>query len=361
MIAIISAGGTGGHITPAIAIAKQLIKNKINIIFVGNKNSIEEELIKKYPKIKFFSINTQKIYRKFTLKHIFLPFKFFYSLLKSIYIIKKNKVDFFIGTGGYVSAPVGIAAKICKINIYLHEQNSYPGLVNKVLKIFAKTIFLGNTDAQKFFPISKTIVVGNPLKDNIILEKEKIAYEKYKLEKGKAIIALIGGSQGSTILNKNFYPIIDELLDNNFQIIWQVGKKDFPYYHKLLNKKKGLYLFDFSFEIGKIYNSISLAIARCGALSLAELEVKKIPSILIPLKSAAENHQYYNALNWVKEKKAEMLLQDEINPKILLNLVMKMHTNIDNYKTNFSKHSIHEKATLNIVENILKKEKNNVI
>ncbi|MCD6176887.1 MAG: undecaprenyldiphospho-muramoylpentapeptide beta-N-acetylglucosaminyltransferase, partial [Candidatus Cloacimonetes bacterium] len=130
-------------------------------------------------------------------------------------------------------------------------------------------------------------------------------------------IFLFGGSQGSVVLNNTFFPIIDEILKNGFEIIWQIGSYSFNEFYPKLKDKKGIYVFDFINEIGEIYNSVDIAIARAGALSLAELETKKIPAILIPLPSAAENHQYFNALELKEKKVAEIIEQKDLNSVIL--------------------------------------------
>jgi UDP-N-acetylglucosamine--N-acetylmuramyl-(pentapeptide) pyrophosphoryl-undecaprenol N-acetylglucosamine transferase len=165
-------------------------------------------------------------------------------------------------------------------------------------------------------------------------------------------IFLFGGSQGSVILNNTFLPIIDDLLALGYEVIWQIGKYSFEEFYPKVKGKKGVYAFDFTNEIGKIYNSVDLAIARAGALSLAELETKKIPSILIPLPSATENHQYYNAMELKEKRVAEIIEQKSLNSDELKEMIVKMLQNIDKIKKHFTS-SIHADAPKNIAKEII--------
>ena len=336
---LIAAGGTGGHIIPALAIAKELQQRKCKILFVGNYNSLEEVLVQKSG-IPFKSINVQKFYRKITFEHLKFPFKLMNSIFASKKIIKEFQPHAFLGTGGFVSGPVGFAAHLKKIQIFLQEQNSFPGATTRILAKYAQIIFLGNEGAKKYFPSEKMIISGNPINTNVISEKEKIDFEKYGLKKDSIKLLLFGGSQGSLILNNNLLKIVDDLLFEGIEIIWQAGKYSFEKIKEKVKNKKGIYIFDFSNEMGKIYNSVDFAIARAGALSLAELETKRIPSILIPLPSAAGNHQYYNASELVQKNVAEILEQKDLNPKILKEKIYKMKEKYLEMKKNFgeSKH-----------------------
>ena len=157
---IIAAGGPGGHIIPAISIAKELIKEGVQILFVGNRDSMEQKLALKH-NIDFAGINVQKFYRKITLTHIKFPFKLIKSIIDSRKIIRKFSPDAFLGTGGFVSGPVGYAAHLLKIPIFLQEQNSYPGATTKILSKYAVKIFLGNQNANKYLPKNISIYFSN--------------------------------------------------------------------------------------------------------------------------------------------------------------------------------------------------------
>ncbi len=348
---IIAAGGTGGHIVPAISIAKELMKEGVQILFVGNRNSMEQQLAKRHD-LDFAEINVQKFYRKITIAHIKFPFKLIKSIIDSKKIIRKFKPDAFLGTGGFVSGPVGYAAHLQKVPIFLQEQNSYPGATTKILSKYASKILVGNHDAIKHLPKEKAAYSGNPINQNAVTEKDAINFEKFGLRADTKKIFLFGGSQGSVVLNNAFFPIIDDLLQKGFEVIWQIGRYSFNEFYPKVKDIKGIYAFDFTNEIGKIYNSVDLAIARAGALSLAELETKKIPSILIPLPSAAENHQFYNALELKEKNVAVIIEQKDLDPVILKDTTLKMLKNIDKIKENFSS-TIHANSAKNIAGTIM--------
>ncbi len=336
---LIAAGGTGGHIIPALSIARELQLNGAEVLFVGNKNSMEQTLATN-SSLKFKGISVQKFYRNFTFAHIKFPFKLLKSINDSKKIIKEFQPDAFLGTGGFVSGPVGYAAHLKKVPIFLQEQNSFPGATTRILSKYAEKIFLGTKGAEKYLPKEKLVFSGNPINLNAIEEKGKIDFEKYGLKENSRKIFILGGSQGSVILNKAFLPIVDEILEKEYEIIWQIGKYSFEEIYGKIKEKKGIYAFDFSNEIGKIYNSIDFAIARAGALTLAELETKKIPSILVPLPSAAGNHQYFNALELVDKKVAILLEQKKLTSASLLEAILKMKDEHKKMKEGFedSKH-----------------------
>ena len=257
-----------------------------------------------------------------------------------------------LGTGGFVSGPVGYAAHLLKVPIFLQEQNSYPGATTKILSKFATKIFLGNHDAKKHLLPKIAVYSGNPINLNVVTEKDTIDFDKLGLKAESKKIFLFGGSQGSVVLNNAFFPIIDDILKRGFEIIWQIGSYSFnEFYHKVKDRN-GVYTFDFTNEIGKIYNSVCLAIARAGALSLAELETKKIPAILIPLPSAAENHQYYNALELKEKNVADIIEQKDLDPVILKDTIFKMLDKIDEINSNFTS-TVHANAAKNIAGTIM--------
>ncbi len=350
---IIAAGGSGGHIIPAISIAEELIKNNVDVLFVGNKNSMEQELTAKR-EITFKSINVQKFYRKITLAHLKFPFKLFKSIHNSKKIIRDFQPDAFIGTGGFVSGPVGYAAYLKKVPIFLQEQNSYPGATTRILSKYAEKIFLGNKGAEKYLLGNKLVFSGNPINNRITEETEKIDFAEFGLKENTTKLFLLGGSQGSMVLNKTFLPILDELLENGIEIIWQIGKYSFNEFYPKIQNKKGIYGFDFTDEIGKIYNSVDFVIARAGAISLAELETKKLPSILIPLPSAAENHQYYNAMELQGKGVAMILEQKDLTSELLKSMIYKMQNNFKDMHEKF-KQTHHRESVKTIVNYIMRK------
>jgi len=349
---LIAAGGTGGHIIPALAISEEFRKKGAKILWVGNRNGMEEKLAAENG-FEFAAINVQKLYRKFTFAHIFFPFKLLKSILDSLKIIKKFQADIFIGCGGFVSGPVGFAAFLRKIPIFLQEQNSYPGLTTRILSRFAKKIFLGNRGAEKFLPNGKTIFSGNPINPNVVSETATPDLQIFGLKADSVKLLILGGSQGSAIINRNFFPILDEILKTGIEVIWQIGKFSYKKYAEKIEGKSGVYGFAFSSEMGKIYNAVDFAISRAGAISLAEMETKKIPAILIPLPSAAGNHQYFNALELVNKNVAILLEQKNLSPETLKNKILIMKGKYSEMRNNFGE-TKHRKSAETIAEEIEK-------
>lgn len=349
---IIAAGGTGGHIIPAISIGKALDKNGLEILYVGNRDGMEEKLAKEAG-FSFEGIDVQKFHRSFTLEHAKFPFKLMKSITDSKKIIKKFQPDLFIGTGSFVSGPVGYAAHKLKIPIFLQEQNSFPGATTRILSKYANKIFLGNQGAAKFLPQEKLIFSGNPINSSVLEETGKLDFKKLGLRKDSIKVFLFGGSQGSLILNKNISPIIDEILINDLEIIWQIGNYSFSEFYPKVKDKKGVYAFSFTSEMGKILNSVDFVVARAGAISLAEIETKKLPSILIPLPSAAGNHQYFNAEELVQKDVTMMLEQKYLTSITLLEKILIMKEKYKILKENFGE-SYHLQAVQMIVNAVMR-------
>ncbi len=347
---IISAGGTGGHIMPAISIAEELKKRGHEILFIGNQNSMEEQIVKKKG-IEFEAINVQKLYRKITLKHILFPFKLFNSISKVKKIYKRFKPNAYIGCGGFVSGPSGFVARGKKVPYYLQEQNSYPGLTTRALEASAKKIFIGQKDAKNYLKNNNIIYSGNPLNKNLVNSTKIADMSEYSFDQGKKTIFLIGGSQGSQFLNNILNKSLDKILEK-YNVIWQLGVNNVAEFTEIHKGKKGLFMFGFSYEIDALYNIADIAICRSGAITIAELEAKKIPAILIPLPTAAENHQYKNALEQSAKNIAIILEQNNLDDKTLLTEIDKLRDKFNYYKNNFGQ-CVHTNAVDTIVNSIL--------
>lgn len=351
---IISAGGTGGHIMPAISIAQELKKRGHTILFIGNKNSMEEQICYKN-NIVFKKINVQKLYRKITIKHVLFPFKLYSSIMKVKRIFRSYKPDAFIGTGGFVSGPSGYVAKSKKIPYFLQEQNSYPGLTTRMLEKEANRIFIGQANATKHLSNTRVTHSGNPINKSLIESSRKADFSEYQFSPVKKNIFVIGGSQGSLFLNNAIDLVVDKLLEK-YNIIWQLGSKTYEYFYSKHKDKPGLLMFSFSYEIDALYNSADIAISRAGAITIAELESKKIPAILIPLATAAENHQYMNAIEQSNKKIAITIEQKHLSEDRLLDSIDELFENLVDIKSHFLK-CVHESSVNTICDSILKELK----
>ncbi|OQX80813.1 MAG: undecaprenyldiphospho-muramoylpentapeptide beta-N-acetylglucosaminyltransferase [Bacteroidetes bacterium 4484_276] len=329
---LISGGGTGGHIFPAIAIADALQKKlpTADILFVGAKGRMEMEKVPLagYPIEGLWISGFQ---RRLTFRNLLFPFKLIFSLLKAGWIIKKFKPDVVIGVGGYASGPIGQMAARKGIPLVLQEQNSFPGITNKLLAKKASKICVAYEGMDKYFAKEKLCLAGNPVRQNVIdiEDKKKFAYEYFELDKNKPVVLIVGGSQGAMSINESVSKNLELLVMNNLQLIWQTGKlytekarKDIL--EKLNGNNKGMVkVMGFINKMDFAYAVADIVVSRAGAIAISELCAVGKPTILIPLPTAAEGHQEKNALALV-DKDAAIHLKDSDAPgqfaKIVTNL-----------------------------------------
>ena len=319
---ILSGGGTGGHIYPAISIAERLIEvfPKSDITFVGSIGKMEMKTIPKYGyDIKGLLISGLKR-RIFSLNNIFLPFKLIISFLQSIFIILSNKPDFVIGTGGYASFPIVFVSSFFKIPTLIQEQNSLPGIANKLLSKHVKYISVGYNKMDKFFPSEKLFYTGNPVRKSITnkIDIDK-AKESLNIDKTRMVLTVLGGSLGSKKINELIYNNLDYIKSQEIILIWQCGKLYYDLYKD--QSSEDFIIHDFILDIDTVYYSSDIIIARSGALTLSELAIVGKPSILIPSPNVAEDHQYYNAKAvsdldgaiCLVEKEADLLFKSKLD------------------------------------------------
>ncbi|MBN1251974.1 MAG: undecaprenyldiphospho-muramoylpentapeptide beta-N-acetylglucosaminyltransferase [Bacteroidales bacterium] len=312
---IISGGGTGGHIFPAISIANAIMEmeNNTEILFVGAKGKIEMEKVPTAGyKIKGLPI--RGIERKFTFSNIIVLFNLFISIIKSYLIIKKFKPDAVIGVGGYASAPVVYVASLLKIPTLLQEQNSFAGVTNKLLSKKAKKICVAYDNMDKFFSVEKIVKTGNPVRE--ILYKSEInkkeAYKYFDINENKKTVLILGGSGGAKSINEAVINKLDLIKDSNFQFIWQTGKYYYDISKKAIENKdiNNLKIFDFINKMEYAYSVTDLVISRAGAGTISELCIVSKASILVPSPNVADDHQTKNAIALLNNN-AAILIKDE--------------------------------------------------
>lgn len=326
---ILSGGGTGGHLFPAIAIANE-IKNRYpnsEILFVGALGKMEME---KVPEAgyKIEGLWIGGFQRSHLIKNLNLPFKIISSLRKSKKILKSFKPDVVIGTGGYASFPLLYKASKRKIPSLIQEQNYFPGVTNKYLSKYAQTICTAFSGMEKYFPKEKIVITGNPVRENIKLEKSREFYKEFGLNPDKKTLLVIGGSLGARTINNAMKKHLDFIQSNDIQVIWQTGKYYFEQLKVELETKlgSGILLAPFIKEMGKAYAIADVVISRAGAISLSELSLVGKASILIPSPNVAEDHQTKNALKLVDEK-AAILVKDYEAELLLGNSVIDLFKN----------------------------------
>ena len=310
---ILSGGGTGGHIYPAIAIANELKLQfpDAEFLFVGAKDKMEMQKVPQAGyEIKGLWISG--IQRKITLQNMMFPFKLISSLWDSNKIIRNFKPNVVIGTGGFASGPLLRAAGSTGIPTVIQEQNSFPGITNKLLSKKANAICVAYENLERFFPKEKIVLTGNPVRQDLIdiSSKRPEAISFYNLDPNKKTLLVLGGSLGARRLNQLIEKELKNILSQDIQIIWQCGKLYFEDYKKynLPNVK----VVDFIERMDFVYAAANIIISRAGASSVSELCIVGKPVIFIPSPNVAEDHQTKNAQAIVDAKGAILLKESEL-------------------------------------------------
>jgi UDP-N-acetylglucosamine--N-acetylmuramyl-(pentapeptide) pyrophosphoryl-undecaprenol N-acetylglucosamine transferase len=324
---IISGGGTGGHIFPAIAIANALKKldPATKILFVGAKGRMEME---KVPAAGYqiVGLDIQGIQRKSIVKNLLLPFKIVRSVLKSLRIIREFRPDAAVGVGGYASGPLLYAASVKKVPYLIQEQNSFAGVTNKRLGKKAEKICVAYEGMDKFFPADKIVITGNPIRRESvdIAGKREQGLEWAKLSGDKKTIFITGGSLGARTLNKSVLANIDKIITADVQLIWQTGKY---YYPDIMESFMGkvhpnIRVLEFVDRMDLAYAAADIIISRAGG-TISELCVVGKPAILVPSPNVAEDHQTTNAMSLVA-KDAAVFVADKDAPEQLMDVALEL-------------------------------------
>ena len=310
---IISGGGTGGHIYPAIAIAKAIKQKNCNadILFVGAKGKMEMEKVPAEG-FKIIGLWISGFQRKITIKNLLFPLKLILSYIKAWQIIRSFKPDVIIGVGGYASGPLLRAGLQMKIPCLIQEQNSYPGITNKILSKKVNKICVAYEGMERYFPKDKIVLTGNPVRKNIVenkISKEQAA-EYFGFSTEKTTILALGGSLGALTINESIANSIGYFFEKDLQLIWQTGK----YYYedikqRFIIKSDGIKIFSFINEMEYAYSMADIIISRAGAIAISELAIVGKPLILVPSPNVAEDHQTKNA-NSLVEKNAAIMIKD---------------------------------------------------
>ena len=318
---IISGGGTGGHIFPAIAIA-DAVKEKhpdAEILFVGANGRMEMERVPKAG-YKIVGLDIMGIQRRLTLKNLLVPFKLIASLLKARKIIKEFRPDAAVGVGGYASGPLLRVASWMGIPTLLQEQNSYPGITNKLLAKKADSICVAYDGMDRFFDKGKLTLSGNPVRKDVveIAGKKEEALSYFKLRNDRPILLIIGGSLGARSINNAIRSAIPSLVKNEVQVVWQTGKF---YYDEMKNSvseqdAEWIHPMQFIDRMDLAYAAADFILSRAGALSISELCLIGKPSILVPSPNVSEDHQTKNAMALVSKDAAILIKDTEVDAEL---------------------------------------------
>ena len=353
---IISGGGTGGHIFPAVSIAKYLQKTNPNveILFVGAKGRMEMEKVP-HAGFKIIGLDIAGIQRKIDWRNTLLPYKLIKSLWQAHKIIKEFKPDIAIGVGGYASAPTLYMASQMDVPTLIQEQNSYAGVTNKILAKRATAICVAFDDMGKYFPHQKIVITGNPVREDLldISNKREEAFTYFGLNPAKKTVLIIGGSLGARTINQVIDDGITKLKDKDVQLVWQTGKY---YYTKAQGKNSdSVKVYDFINRMDLAYAAADIVVSRAGALSIAELCITGKPCILVPSPNVAEDHQTKNA-QALLDKRAALLIKDKDAKTVLMGDILALLNDADRRKqlsTNI-KEMAKPNATKSIVDEIQK-------
>ena len=332
MRVIVSAGGTGGHIYPAIAIIGKIKEEEpqSEVLYIGTSDRMEKDLIPELG-IKYEPIHVSGLKRKLTLENIKVLYQFLKARNKCKRIIADFNPDVVIGAGGYVTGPVIWAAKKLGKKTFIHEQNSVVGLSNRYLVKYADKIGVSFSSTLDLFPKEKVVLTGNPCSEKAINMK-KANKESYGLTKNKKLVLIVMGSLGSKTVNDKIVSFLDEFKDKDYEVMFVTGNS---YYEKVKDLKvpKNVKIVPFIYEMPSLMKVTDLMISRAGASTMSEILVLNVPTIFIPSPYVTNNHQYKNAMDLVKQKAALIIEEKDLTKESLIDLIDSTLNDKTLYKT----------------------------
>ena len=310
MKVVISAGGTGGHIYPALAIINKIKENdpKSEFLYIGTTNRMEKDLIPKLG-IEYEGLEMEGIDRKNIFKNIKVFIKYQKAIKKAKQVISKFNPDIVIGAGGYVTAPVLIAAHKLKCKILIHEQNSVPGVSNKIISKYADRICVSLPKSVEFFPKEKVVYTGNPRSEEMF-SIPKADKKKFNLNINKKLVIIVMGSLGSTTMTEKIQKIIPKFKDKKYEVLVVSGNKYYDSY-KNIELPDNVLIVPFLDNFNSLLKSTDLIVSRAGASTIAEITAIGLPSILVPSPYVTNNHQYKNAKELEDVGAAKLITEDD--------------------------------------------------
>lgn len=347
MRVIITAGGTGGHIYPALAILNKIKEKEPNseFIYIGTHNRMEKDIVPvagyQYESIEIYGFSKTMIKRD--IKNISLIYKAYKKCLK---IMKDFKPDVVIGVGGYVTFPVIMAANKLHIKTFIHEQNSIPGKSNKVLAKKADLIGVSFKDSIKYFNPNKCKLTGNPCGENA-LDIKAVSKTKYHMHANKKGVLIVQGSLGSNVINNKMKEFLSSIDNENYEVLYVTGK---DYYEEFSKNKfsKNVIIVPYVDNLSALIKDMDLIVTRAGASIISEIMALRKPAIFIPSPYVANNHQYYNALSIKDAHAGAMIEEKDLNKDILKNKINEILNDkklYAEYETNLAKMSIDNSST----------------
>jgi UDP-N-acetylglucosamine--N-acetylmuramyl-(pentapeptide) pyrophosphoryl-undecaprenol N-acetylglucosamine transferase len=321
---IISGGGTGGHIFPAVAIANELKRRRpdADILFVGANGRMEMTRVPEAG-YRIVGLNISGLQRRLTPENLLFPLKVFQSVRKAGKLVEQFRPDAVVGVGGYASAPVLLAATSRAVPALIQEQNSYAGLVNKLLARRVDKICVAYEGMEQFFPQERLVLTGNPVRSEIAGGDRAEALQFFGLDPAKPVLLVIGGSLGARTLNQATAAALSRLREAGVQLLWQTGKLYFPTAEQQAAEYQpaGLQALEFIRRMDLAYAAADVVISRAGALSVSELCLTGKPSVLVPSPNVAEDHQTKNA-RALSTRNAALLVTDADAPAQLYDVAL---------------------------------------
>ena len=330
MRVVISAGGTGGHIYPAIAIINKIKEEEPNseILYIGTSDRMEKDLIPELG-IRYEEITVSGLKRKLTLENVKVLYQFLRARVKCKKIISDFNPDVVIGAGGYVTGPVIWAAKKLGKKTFIHEQNSVVGLSNKYLTKYADKVGVSFPSTVSLFPKEKVVLTGNPCSEKA-LGMKKANKEDYGLSKNKKLVLIVMGSLGSRTVNDKIVSFLNDFKDKDYEIMFVTGNS---YYEKVkkLKTPSNVKIVPFIYEMPSLMKVTDLMVSRAGASTMSEILVLDVPTIFIPSPYVTNNHQYKNAMDLVNENAALILEEKDLTRENLIELIDNTLNNKNEY------------------------------
>ena len=341
---VVSAGGSGGHINPALSIIQKFkeLEEDLEILYIGTTNRMEKDIIPKH-NINYIGLDVQGLKRSLSFSNILTLFKFIKSIIKVKKVLKEFKPDFVIGVGGYVTAPVVYSAKKLKFKTFIHEQNKNFGLTNKFLLKYADKVFTSFETTTNIKYKDKIRYTGNPTSETY-LNSTPAKKSDYNLDKNKKLVLMVLGSLGSQTVNKKMKVILKEFKNKDYEFIYVTGKD----YYKDFKNIKNVKVLSYVDDMAGLLKITDLIITRAGAATISEIAALKVPAIIIPSMYVTDNHQYENALELVDKKCALLLEEKNLNKENLINkieYILNSKEKYNEFKENISKLTVENSAT----------------
>lgn len=330
MRACVVAGGTGGHIYPAIAIINKIKEQEKNseVLFFGTTDRMEKDIIPKlgipYIGIEMSGLNRKNLFSNFSVMSMF-----FRAVKKAEIELKKFNPDIVIGVGGYITAPVLYAAHKLKYKVVIHEQNSIPGVSNKFISNFAEKVFISLPASKKYFKESKVIYTGNPRSEEIA-NVDKVSKTTLGFDSNRKLVVIVMGSLGSTTMTKKLMELIPAFQDKSYQVLVITGKSYYDDY-KNLSIPKNVKIVPFMDNLINILKDTDLIVSRAGASTIAEITAIGLPAILVPSPYVTGNHQYLNAKELSEAGACNIVTEEDFSSKNIILEIDKVFDNKEEY------------------------------